>query len=96
MSGKFITLSVNRLITGGGSNWRTGEPYPYKVYDFGVNNQNTYITIFSIDQIDQFKQFKELFKGNILFISKPAVNGRKSHGKQPRNTIVVYEPVSTV
>jgi hypothetical protein len=96
MSGKFITLPVYAIIRGGGLNWGTGKPYPYTLHKFDDNDQNTYITIFSVKQASLFNKFKEMFKGNILFISKPSVNGRANHGTEPRNTVVVYEPVSSV
>lgn len=90
MSGKFVSVPVQRVVTGGGyNNWRDMVREPYKVAR--LPSANTYISIFSVDQPQQFKAFKEQFTGTILFESKPAVNGKAFHGTAPRNTIVVYE-----
>jgi hypothetical protein len=96
MSGKFITLSVTNLVTGGGYDYMARAYLPKKIKEFKEDDPNTYITIFSVEQQNSFNVFKEQFKGKILFISKPSVNGRENHGTRPRNTIVVYEPVSSV
>jgi hypothetical protein len=94
MSGKFITVSVANLVTGGQYDYYARAYRPKKIKEFKADDPNTYITIFSVDQQNSFNVFKEQFKGKILFISKASVNGRAMHGKQPRNTIVVYEPGS--
>jgi hypothetical protein len=94
MSGKFITLSVANLVTGGQYDYYARAYLPKKIKEFKADDPNTYITIFSVDQQNSFNVFKEQFKGKILFISKASVNGREHHGKFPRNTIVVYEPAA--
>ena len=96
MSGKIITLGVHYIIRGGGYEWNTGKAIPLTLCDFPDNDENTYITIFGASQNTQLETFKRLFKGNILFESVKSVNGKGGHGVFPRNTVVIYEPVSKV
>ena len=96
MSGNFITIRVSDLVIGGHFDWYTKRERPVTIRPFKEGDNNTYISIFGESQDSQLAQFKEHFKGNILFESVKAVNGKAHHGQFPRNTIVVYEPVSSV
>lgn len=96
MSGNFITLNARDLVRGGHYDWYTKKTTPITIRSFAAGDNNTYISIFGESQDQLLNQFKEHFRGTILFESVKSVNGMANHGKLPRNTIVVYEPVSSV
>lgn len=97
MPGKFISKSVNAVVSMGWYNLAKQAYDPSTVtFNPKADDPNTYMSIFGFEQKRLLEVFVKEFKGKILFVSKPSINGRENHGKRPRNTIVVYEAADSV
>ena len=72
----------------------TGEfVYPYEYdwvwQDYTFSKEDTYMLIFAPSNANALEEFKKMFKGNILFEGKKAMN--YNHRGPARNTLVIFE-----
>lgn len=56
-----------------------------------LNKNDTYVCIFSPGVKDLLHKFRKLKEINILYEAPEAVNLTYGHGKDPRNTLVIFE-----
>lgn len=82
----FVSFGVTNIIAGNGRSGRWGTPFSFKD---NLEEGDVGLLIFSDGQEKEFEFFITNWHGTYVVLPK-AVNCNSGHGRDPRNTLVVF------